>query len=59
MLRDAFELRYVKRGSWGSQEEFVMHLATAWPEYNCLYAHPFEWEWSIPQVKKWFAEHSQ
>src|SRR5947208_3407989 len=59
MLLDAFELRYVKRGSWGSQEEFITHLAAAWPEDNALYAHPFEWEWTIPQMKKWFAKHSQ
>jgi transposase len=59
MLLDAFELRYVKRGSWGSQEEFITHLAVAWPEYNRLYAHPFEWEWTIPQMKKWFDKHSQ
>lgn len=59
MLLDAFELRYVKRGSWGSGDEFATHLAAAWPEYNRLYAHPFEWEWTIPQMKKWFAKHSQ
>ena len=25
---------------------------------NVLYAHSFEWEWTIPQMKKWFAKHT-
>lgn len=59
LLLDAFELHYLKRGSWRSQEEFRQHIAAAWPEYNCLYAHPFDWEWTIPKMKQWFAKHSQ
>jgi hypothetical protein len=59
MLLGAFESRYLKRGSWGGREEFAEHLAASWPEYNRLYAHPFQWEWTIPRMKKWFAEHSQ
>jgi hypothetical protein len=34
------------------------HIAVAWPEYNRLYAHPFEWEWTIPKMKQWFAKHA-
>jgi hypothetical protein len=59
MLLEAFEERYLKRGSWRSQEEFRAHVAVAWPEYNRLYAHPFDWEWTIPRMKQWFAKHSQ
>jgi DDE superfamily endonuclease len=59
MLLDAFEGRYLKRGSWRSRDAFIEHVDAAWPEYNRLYAHPFEWEWTIPQMKQWFAKHSQ
>jgi len=59
MLLEAFEERYLKRGSWRSRAEFLAHIAAAWPEYNRLYAHPFEWEWTIPKMKQWFAKHSQ
>jgi DDE superfamily endonuclease len=59
MLLKAFEGRYLKRGSWHSRQEFIDHIAVAWPEYNRLYAHPFEWEWTIPKMKKWFATHAQ
>jgi hypothetical protein len=24
----------------------VDHIETAWPEYNRLYAHPFQWTWT-------------
>jgi hypothetical protein len=58
MLLDAFEGRYLKRGSWRSRDEFRQHIEVAWPEYNRLYAHPFEWEWTIPQMKQWFAKHA-
>jgi DDE superfamily endonuclease len=56
-LLEAFELRYLKRGSWRSKEAFVAHIEAAWPEYNRLYAHAFDWEWTIPRMKKWFAKH--
>ena len=59
MLLEAFAGRYLKRGSWCSQEEFRGHIAAAWPEYNRLYAHPFDWQWTIPKMKQWFARHGQ
>jgi DDE superfamily endonuclease len=59
MLLHAFEGRYVKRHSWQSREEFIAHIRDAWPEYNRRYAHPFEWEWTIPKMKQWFEKHSQ
>ena len=58
LLLDAFELRYLKRGSWRSRDEFRAHVEAAWPEYNRLYAHPFDWEWTIPKMKQWFAKDS-
>jgi hypothetical protein len=58
-LLDAFELHYLKRGSWRTKEAFGQHVAAAWPEYNRFYAHPFNWEWTIPKMKQWFAKHSQ
>jgi DDE superfamily endonuclease len=57
-LLEAFEFHYLKRGSWRNREEFSQHIEAAWPEYNRLYAHPFEWEWTIPMMKKWFAKHA-
>jgi hypothetical protein len=59
LLLDAFELHYLKRTSWPTRESFVQHLSEAWPEYNTLYAHPFQWHWSIPKMRQWFAKHSR
>ena len=58
LLIDAFGYRYLKRGSWGSREEFIEHVGHAWPEYNRLYAHPFEWTWTNQQMRRWFADHA-
>jgi hypothetical protein len=59
MLLKAFEGHYLKRASWHSREEFIAPIGAAWPEYNRLYAHPFQWEWTIPKMKQWFAKHTQ
>lgn len=59
LLLDAFELHYLKRGSWQDRVEFVKHIDAAWPEYNHLYAYPFDWEWSIPKMRQWFAKHAR
>jgi transposase len=58
LLLDTFELHYLKRGSWRSRNELTEHVTAAWPEYNRLYAHPFEWHWSIPKMRGWFAKHA-
>jgi transposase len=58
LLLDTFELHYLKRGSWSSRQIFMDHIHAAWPEYNRLYAHPFDWQWSIPKMRRWFAEHA-
>jgi hypothetical protein len=59
MLIGAFGGRYLKRDSWSSREEFLEHLNVSWPEYNRLYAHPFEWYWTNHQMRQWFAKHAE
>ncbi len=58
LLLDAFELHYLKRTSWSSRKCFIKHIEDAWPEYNTLYAHRFDWHWSIPKMRRWFANHA-
>lgn len=57
LLLDAFSYRYLKRASWRSRDEFIDHVGQAWPEYNRLYAHPFEWTWTNQKMRRWFEEH--
>lgn len=57
LLLDAFSYRYLKRASWRSRDEFINHVGHAWPEYNRLYAHPFEWTWTNQRMRKWFEDH--
>ena len=59
MLVNAFGGRYLKRGSWADRGAFIDHVVASQPEYNRLYAHPFEWTWTKDQMRKWFAEHAQ
>src|SRR5918996_476596 len=58
LLNDAFSFHYLKRGSWHSRQELIDHIEAAWPEYNELYAHPFEWTWTNQNMRRWFAEHA-
>jgi hypothetical protein len=57
LLLDALEYRYLKRGSWHSRAEFVSYMGEVGPEYNRLYAHPFEWTWSNQKMRRWVADH--
>jgi hypothetical protein len=57
LLVRAFGHRYLRRASWVSRQQFIDHVVVSWPEYNQLYAHPFEWTWSTQQMRNWFAEH--
>jgi hypothetical protein len=59
LLVRAFGHRYLRRGSWASRQQFMDHVNASWPEYNRLYAHPFEWTWSNQKMRKWFAEHAR
>jgi hypothetical protein len=58
LLIRAFGHRYVKRGSWVSREELIEHVFASAPEYNRLYAHPFEWTWTNQKMRHWFAKHA-
>jgi hypothetical protein len=58
LLNHAFDRRYLKRGSWASRVAYIEHLMASWPEYNRLYAHPFEWTWSNHKMRKWYARHA-
>lgn len=58
LLNHAFDGRYLKRGSWSSRGEYIDHVAASWPEYNLLYAHPFEWTWTNQKMRQWFEEHA-
>jgi hypothetical protein len=57
MLNGTFGYHYLKRGSWPSREAFREHIRAAEPEYNQLYAHPFEWTWTIQQMRRWYGKH--
>jgi hypothetical protein len=57
LLLGAFGYHYLKRGSWRSRDEFIDYVGQAWPEYNRLYAHPFEWTWSSQKMRQWVAKH--
>jgi hypothetical protein len=58
LLVGAFGYRYLKRASWHSREDFIEHVLASGPEYNQLYAHPFEWTWTNQRMRQWFAEHA-
>ena len=59
LLIGAFGHRYLKRGSWRSRDEFLEHVQAAWPEYNRVYGHPFEWYWTNHKMRAWFADHTE
>jgi hypothetical protein len=58
LLNDAFSFHYLRRGSWHSRRDLIDHIEAAWPEYNQLYAHPFEWTWTNQKMHQWFAQHA-
>jgi hypothetical protein len=58
LLNNAFGGRYLKRGSWASRGEYITHVEASGPEYNRLYAHPFEWTWTNQRMRRWFARHA-
>ena len=53
LLLRAFTERYLKRGDWRSRQLMVDHIATSWPEYNRLFAHPFAWSWTRHKMHAW------
>ena len=58
LLIGAFSQRYLRDGSWASQQLMIDHLDNSWPEYNRRFAHPFRWTWSRPKMRQWFDDHA-
>lgn len=58
LLNEAFGYHYLKRRSFQSRQEYIDHVEASWPEYNRLYAHPFEWTWTNHKMRKWYAKHA-
>lgn len=59
LLLRAFTDQYLDRGEWLSREHLIDHLGASWPEYNRLFAHPFDWSWTRHSMNKWIERHSQ
>jgi DDE superfamily endonuclease len=59
LLNHAFDLRYLKRGSWASRTEYIDHVMSSWMEYNQRYAHPFDWTWTNQKMRRWYAQHAR
>jgi hypothetical protein len=58
LLLRAFTDQYLDRGEWLSREHLIDHLNASWPEYNRLFAHPFNWSWTRHSMHKWLARQS-
>jgi len=58
LLNNAFDHRYLRRGSWDSRDAYAAHVCAARREYNRRYAHPFEWTWSSHRMRRWYADHA-
>lgn len=56
LLLGAFSERYLERGSWSSRQAMIDHIDLSYPEYNELFAHPFEWSWTRPDFQQWVEE---
>jgi hypothetical protein len=59
LLNHAFDVRYLKRGSWKSRTAYIDHVVSSWPEYNQRYAHPFEWTWTNQKMRLWYVQHAK
>ncbi len=58
LLNNAFERRYLKRGSWPDRWAFIEHVRASGLEYSRLFAHPFEWTWTNQKMRAWFSKHA-
>lgn len=58
LLNGAFGRRYLKRRSFDDREGYIENVARSWPEYNRLYAHPFEWTWTSRKMRRWYVAHT-
>jgi hypothetical protein len=52
-LLEAFDARYLVRGSWQCRTGMIQHLLDSTADYNQRFAHPFRWEWSCRQFRYW------
>lgn len=52
-LLEAFEERYLLRGSWNSRTLMLTHLLNSCDDYNQRFALPFAWEWSRHAFLYW------
>lgn len=57
LLVGAFGHHYLKRASWHNRSELIGHVLGAAPEYNRLYAHPFQWTWTNQKMRNWYEQH--
>jgi hypothetical protein len=53
LLLGAFSEHYIKRGSWDSRQAMIDHVGAGYPEYNELFAHPFQWSWMRLDFRQW------
>jgi hypothetical protein len=58
LLNNAFDRRYLRRGSWATRGDYIAHVTASAREYNRHYAHPFEWTWTNHRMRQWFAAHA-
>jgi hypothetical protein len=52
-LLEAFEERYLLRGSWPSRTMMITHVLKSCNDYNQHFAHPFAWEWTRRDFLYW------
>jgi len=52
-LLEAFEERYLLRGSWASRTMMITHILNSCQDYNQRFAHPFAWEWTRHDFLYW------
>lgn len=53
LLLEAFNGRYLARGSWAARPALVDHILKSRVEYNQCFAHPFDWQWSRRNFQFW------
>jgi hypothetical protein len=59
LLVRAFDQHYLNRGAWINRQQLIDHLDASWPEYNRLFAHPFNWSWTRHSMREWMERQLQ
>jgi len=52
-LLEAFDERYLLRGSWGDRATMIQHILDSKQDYNQHFAHPFDWQWTARDFWYW------